>query len=506
MGGRVYLNLADNSCPEDLLGTSLPSSGNFSIRGVQPGAYTLNAWVDELGFGAQNASDGVFTLPQLVVTDSNLTAISVTPVPPAPVTLTSAPAITEGGGFGGGAYLAYTPIVGSGGTELATSYTVQWSTGSSFSTVVSSRSYAATGANGDAAWFVNSLTSGATYYFRAQGVVDGVAGPWSPVFGPVKIGTPSGGYTVSGTVSFTGTATGSLFVGFVDESTGKAYVGLFLSPASPQAYSVQVPAGPHYRVFALIDQNRDCMADTGDINDMNSGIVVAVAGNTTLNIAMPPPNTVTVMTQHYSWAGQGGTADSYALNFNVATADILPWRVSLLSGPNVLAPMDIGDCGACAGVPYDFWLNLGATAPQAGDTYTLQLLDPSASGGTFVSANAVVTAVVNAFATNLSPATGSGSGTTPTFSWTDPPNAGDYTYQFTLWDSNGNIIWQIPGSNASAGGFSSAITSIAWGTDPTGANNPPAAPSLTAGETYTWSIQVEDSNGNTAEMPVSYTP
>jgi hypothetical protein len=178
-----------------------------------------------------------------------------------------------------------------------------------------------------------------------------------------------------------------------------------------------------------------------------------------------------------------------------------------MSGPNVLAPMDIGNCGTCGSEPYNFWLDVATAVPQPGDTYVLQLLDPwVTSAGTFANANAVVSGVVNSFAGNLSPVTGTGAGTTPTFSWTDPPNAGNYTYQFTLWDPNGNVLWQIPGANAAAGGFSSAITSIAWGTDPTGANNPPSIPSLTAGEAYTWSIQVEDGNGNTAEMPVSYTP
>lgn len=93
-----------------------------------------------------------------------------------------------------------------------------------------------------------------------------------------------------------------------------------------------------------------------------------------------------------------------------------------------------------------------------------------------------------------------------TFSWTDPPNAGNYTYQFTLWDPDGNVLWQIPAANEATGGFSSAITSIAWGTDPTGANNLPSVPALTPGESYTWSILVQDANGNTAEMPVNFTP
>ena len=505
VGGRTYLSLSNQNCPQVVLGTSAIAATTFAIRGVQPGAYTLNAWVDELGYGAQNASDAAALISNLTAGYANLANVLVTPSAPTPPALTSAPGITSGGGFTGGVYLGYTPILDGNGMEQATSYTVQWSTSSSFSTIAGTRTYNAIGGSGATAWFINSLPSHSVYYFRAQGTVGTSAGPWSAPYGPVTTGAPSIGNTVSGTVTFAGTATGWLLVGFRDLNTGRAYVGLFLKPVSPQAYSVLVPTGSNYAMFALIDQNKDGMPDSGDINDMNASGAMAIAGNTTLNLTLPS-DTQTVTTEHLRLPNQNGWADSYGLNFNIGTANILPWRVSLLSGPNVLAPIDIGECSECGSQPFNFSLDIGPAVPNAGDTYTLQFLDPNAVTSAFSTGNAAVSGVVNSFPSNLSPASGTSSSTTPTFSWADPPDGAGYTYQFTLWDSSGNVLWQIPAAGSQSSGFSSAITSIAWGTDPTGAGNPPAVASLTAGETYTWSIQVIDSYGNTAEMPVSYQP
>lgn len=506
IGGRIYLNLSNNNCPQVILGTSVSTPTKFQIRGVQPGTYTLSAWVDELGYGAQNASDATAIVSNLAVGYANPANVFVTPSAPEQPTLTSAPGITSGGGFNGGAYLGYAPIIGSNGMEQATSYTVEWSTSSTFSTIVGTRTFNAIGGRGATAWFINGLQYSSVYYFRAQGVMGTAAGPWSAPYGPVTIAVPSTGNTVSGAVTFAGTETGPLYVGFRDLNTGKAYVGIFAKPVSPQTYSVLVPTGSNYAIFALIDQNKDGMPDSGDINDMNGNAVMAINGNTTVNLTMPAANTATVTTEHLRLPDQNGWADSFALNFDVGVADFLPWQVSLVSGPNVLVPIDIGECGNCGSQVFNFSLDIGPAVPNAGDTYSLQLSDSIGLNSGVLTADATVSGVVNSFPANLSPTTGVSSSTTPTFAWADAPDGASYTYQFTLWDSTGNPIWQIPAANSQSSGFSSAITSIAWGADPTGATNPPAVPSLTAGETYTWSIQVEDGNGNTAEMPVSYQP
>ena len=510
VGGRVSVRLVNTSCPAPAYGANIAGATGFTIRGVEPGNYTVQAWVDEIGYGAYNAQDATASLSGLIVTSANLTNVSVPVVQPPPVPLNAPPQIVFAGGYGGGVILGYLPVL-AGGVEQAAGYTVQWSATPNFASIAGSRNFTATGANGAVAWMINSLPSYSTYYFRAQGTTGNSAGPWSNVFGPVTVGVPQTGNTVSGTVTFPGAAKGPLYVGFRDLKTGKAYAQIILGAVSPQPYSIKVPAGANYAMFALLDQNGNCLTDAADVNGLGSAVPIAISANTTQNLVLPAGNQATVATQHFQIAGPNGPIDSYALSFDLPTASAVPLTVSLLSGPNVAAPFDLIGCMICLGQPLDFSVGLASTAPNPGDTYTLSIVDESSyvKPGWFsgpVISTASVTGVVNAFASGLSPATGSGAGATPAFSWADPPNASSYTYQFMLWDANGNVIWQIPGPGSASAGFSSAVTSISWGADPTGASNPPSVPALTPGATYTWSIAVQDAYGNFAESHVAFTP
>ncbi|MGA8043806.1 MAG: hypothetical protein WCA37_13475, partial [Terracidiphilus sp.] len=158
----------------------------------------------------------------------------------------------------------------------------------------------------------------------------------------------------------------------------------------------------------------------------------------------------------------------------------------------------------CNHPEYDYFINVNSAQPTAGDTYGFLV---TYSDGTSETVNTSVTGLVTAFATGLSPSGSVPGNTTPTFTWTDPASASSYTYQFFLNDNLGNTIWQIPGSNSNLNGFSSSITSIPWGTDPTGnSGNTPSVPNLTTGTTYNWQINVQDTNGNTAQQLVSFTP
>jgi Domain of Unknown Function (DUF928) len=113
-----------------------------------------------------------------------------------------------------------------------------------------------------------------------------------------------------------------------------------------------------------------------------------------------------------------------------------------------------------------------------------------------------VTTVLDSFVLSMSQT----AGTAPTFTWTAPttPPAG-YTYQFSLSDSNGNTIWQVPGNNSNVNGLPNSVTSLTWDVDPTDATNHPSLP-LTTGTNYQWMISVVDSNGNSAQLAKSFTP
>ena len=506
--GQVYLSLVNNNCGgNNGPGTSITAPGSFTIHGVSPGTYTLAAGMDILGYGATNASDPSGNASVTVGT-ANVTNANVAMGDPTAVTLSSGPKLKNANPINGGLIVNYKPITNSNGLELATSYTLQWSTSSTFSSVTGSKTFAATGGQGGAdIWIVSGLTNGAVYYLRAEGMAGSSTSSWSSIIGPYTVGAPTTGNTVSGTVTFTGTATGPLYVGFYDLNTNAVYADVIANPVSPQAYTVQVPSGTSYYFFGIIDQNNDGIIDPGDItntHDNANNQTTTVSGNATMNLTLQNANsTPMVTTQSIQSTNTSGTVTTYNLGLVVREGNKLPVAVQVLSGPNILIPVDVSMCTTCGTPQYDYYVGINGVQPNVGDTYSFKV---TYSDQTSETLSASVTAVLSAFPTNLAP-TGAGTSTTPTFTWTDPTNASSYIYQFYLWDQNGNTIWQIPGNNSKVSGFTSSITSITWGTDPTGdTTNTPTVTSLTSGATYNWSIAAQDANGNSAQTQVQYIP
>ena len=523
--GWTYLQLYSNNCSgcNNNLGTSiseaiLTSSGAFTIHGVAPGTYTLQAFMDNLGYGAQNASNPTGSVQNVTVTNAGLSGLAVALADPPAVTLGSAPNWKSSGGagaFSGGAFVSFQTIQNNG-IEMPASYTVEWSTSSSFSTVTGSKSFPATGGNNP--WIVNGLTNGTTYYFRAQGVAGSSTSAWSAASSATTIDPPTGGYAVSGTVTFAETATGPLYVGLYDQNTGNVYADVVGSktspPKSPVSYSVNVPAGSNYFLFGILDQNNSgLISGPGQVSNTggnNNTAPVVISGTTTdKNLILPSTSSAAaVMTQNSEQINQNGTSSNYSVGFNVNGLLKLPVAVEIAteSDAGVVIPADIAAGGFNGNADqFSFWTGLNGATPKAGDTYTLNVTYSDKSTQILT---VTVSAVLDAFATNLSPQ-GSGASLTPNFSWTDPAPAGSYTYQFWLCcnsNNNGNnTIWQIPNNNSNSNGFSSSITSITWGTDPTNPNNDlPPGFTLNGSTNYNWQIQATDIYGNSAQVQVSF--
>jgi len=506
--GRIYLALANSTCSGGgTVGTSISAKGSYSIRGVPPGTYTLYAFMDTVGYGAQNAADPSGSSAVTLAGTSNIGSQNVTLVDPSTVTLTSAPGFQTVTGFNTGAVALYNAIKNNG-VEAATSYTLQWSTTSSFTTIAGSKTFQAIGSNGSTVWFVNGLTDGSVYYFRAYGTSAGTAvGPYSATYGPVTIGAPSTGSAVSGSVSFPGSASGPMYVGLYNEYTSSVYVQYIANPASAQAYTVVVPnsASAIYQAVAVIDENNDGLIDAGDYQNTNSnGTGLSITAPTAnLNQTLPSGNSLaTVMTQHYS-------SGTYSFDLQVNTQAKLPVAVTLESssnsdGANVTGFMDIAQCGqngTSCGQGFQISFNLAAS-PTVGDTYFFNV---TYSDGTSEIITAAVTGVLNSFATNLAPTTGTSTSTTPTFTWTAPvcTLCSTYAYQFYISPTSGGQSWGVPNNGD---GLPYTTTSVVWGVDPSDAGNTPSPSSLTLGTNYTWTITVLDSNGNQATTTASYTP
>lgn len=528
--GQVYVTLSNNNCSSSTLGTSiteaeLGSGGSFTIRGVPPGNYTVSAGMDIQGQGVPNADDPTSSLVSESVTNANVSGVSLALTDASLSAPTSAPGIQAITPIDQGVILSYKPITNSNNMEQVTSYTVEWSTSSSFSSP-SSATFPAIGTKATI-WILNnstsgisgSFTNGTQYYFRARGNVPAGSGPWTVWGGSsptaVTAGALSGSsyYSVSGTVTLPSgvTPTGPLYVGYFDMSHGAAYATEIASPSnsSPNAFTVSVPSGSNYFFFGILDQNKNGVVDIGDVTNVaqgngSSAAVSITSSMTGQNLTLSATNsTATVSTQNQMSTSSGGTSQSYGLNLSVRAGYKLPVAVTVVSGPNMIHPVDLASCSSCGHVQFNFSPNLGSAVPNVGDAYSFMV---TYSDGTTETLTSSVTAVLTAFATALSPSGSVPGQTTPTFSWTDPSSASSYTYQFNLTDNNGNTIWQIPGNNSNSGNFSSSITSITWGTDPTGANNPPSVSSLTSGVTYNWQIAVQDANGNQAVTQVDFIP
>lgn len=521
--GRIYvvLNNSNGNCSNTYFGTSLSSAGTWTIHGVAPGTYIAQAYLDPIGNGALNAADPSGASSSFSVSSAAVTGVSVAMSDPATVTLSSGPAIKGISAFNSGVLANYKPTTNSNGVETATSYTLQWSTSSSFATIAGSQTFTANGTHGPNIWFTNSstLTNGTAYYFRAYATSAGTAQSPYTVYAnnPVTIGAPAGSNSVSGSVTFSQTPTGPLYVGFYNTSTGVFYGEYFASPVSPQAFTVQVPTStsPYYFV-AFLDQANKGEFTAGVAANFTNGSQnppeVTISGNVTgQNATVLNGNAVaSVTTSNFKSITSSGTSQTYAIQLNANQVTKLPVSLQLATssnsdGANLPTPLDIGACSfaqnGCGGSGFQFYQSLNSTSPTVGDTYTFNV---TYSDGTTGTLTGTVTTVLNAFATNLSPTTGVSTSTTPTFTWTDPANASNYTYQFSICCYN-NTIWQVPGQNSNSNGFSSSITSLTWGVDPTDGSNTPTT-SLSTGTTYSWQIQVQDTNGNSATTQVNYQP
>jgi hypothetical protein len=532
--GQIYLALVPaTSCGAGGVGTSVFAPGSFTIRGVPPGSYTLQAWMDlsALANGEQNTSDPSGSTP-IALTTANLTGQSVTITDNTPATVPSAnPGINAITPTDQGVAISYKAIT-SNGVEAATSYDIQWSTDPTFSTATATYTFKAVG-TGSNVWILNNgtagiatspFTNGQTYYFEARARnAEGPASGWTVYGGSTPIGIAIGASTtgnqVQGTITIPAgiTPTGPLYVGYYNQSTNTVYGTRIAAPGSSNPYTVYVPtdANNDYVFFEILDQNNDGLIDAGDVANTNSQNLtpISISGPlTSQDLTLSTANsTAVVSTQFYQLVSLTSTTSGYNLNFDVEEGNKLPVAVTLMSGPNVINPVDISNyCPGCGSVQFQYHVPLNGNTPTVGDTYTFKVTYSDSSSDTETITNAVTgwngTAnLVDASAAPSGLSPNDQDGLDPSFSWTDPSQDSADIFSFSLFDPSGNTVWQVPGPNSNVDGFPSSITSLSWGVDPTdSSNNLPSGFFLTSSTQYSWQVQAQDSNGNQALTSVTF--
>jgi hypothetical protein len=502
LSGGIRLRVHDASCTSyctNYASIYLPDPGApftnvpFTIRGLRPtgayntpGQYVVQAFIVNVPSRAINASDprgnsaafsttagtNVTTGADIIITDQS---------PAAPATM-AAPGVAPGPSS---ALIQYDAPVDSSGKETAISYTLTYATDSGFTTGVTPVSIAAQGTN-QAVYILNGLTNSQQYWFKITATNGTGTSADSPVTGPVMIGDTTGSATVAGSVSFTGDATGhQMLVGVHSNTTGAVYYTTVSSPVSPQSYSVSgIPDGD-YDNFAIIDMNDDNKINTGDITNVNDqqapsitvsgGAVTVGTGNITLSSAN---SSVQINTDHQS----DGSSDNYALILSNTDGIKRIRNLTMVAGPDLSVPFDLGPHR------YDgLGIPLGTVSPTVGTNIYTFLAEYS--DGTKQTLKVSVAPVANFFAQSLTAVTtGAGTTSAPQFTWMAPISPPSfYTYSLNLYGTGTN--WSYP----SDGDMPSSQTSVVYNVD---GNASPNAPLSTG--TYYWTIQVRDSNGNSA--------
>jgi hypothetical protein len=510
--GRTFIRVfSSNSCQgggcSGAAGTSLataPSSTgtSYTVRGLQNGTYIVLAEIDSLGNGTPNSSNAWGSSGTITVSSSDFSGANITltdpatPTPVAPSGLTIAPGATF-------ALVQYNQnnsnaLQDNNGREIATSYKVYWGTDVNATNGAGSpATFAAHGTNSDKSYIVRNLASG-TWYFKMSALVGTTESAAStPVKAVLAAGT--GAFTVSGAVTFPGTATGPLYVGLFDGQNSVIYGKEILTPySSGVTYSITgVPAG-NYQAFAIVDQNNNGLIESSDISNVSNNNggppALTVSGNiTSNNIALTSAvSTMVVTTNHQQ---SNGSNDSYGINFNLSWGTKRPVAMTLISGPNAALPWDMT---VDSNNGFGIGLQNGAV-PLVGDTYQFT---GTYSDGSALNLTATVTAVLNSFAQSMAMQTTSlGSVTVPLLTWVTPVSTpSPYTYQVGLNATSGsvNVNWNDHGGKNS-NGLPSGTTSVLFNAD--GSANVSSLPTST---NYNWFVQVQDDIGNSSQENQAY--
>lgn len=492
--GPIYLRVYNNSgggctnCSASA-GTLIAAPGAYTIRGLQNGnSYFITAERDTLGTGAPNTNNPSGSLTTATISGANLTGQNITitdPSAPAPVT----PTIQSVAPGNGSAFILYSPPKDTNQKEIATSYNIYWGTdiGATTGTPVTFT------AQGDKqnVYVLSGLTDTNALYVKMSAFVGATESALSAASTPVTIGATTGIYTVSGTVTFPVTATGPMLVGLF--SNGGIYFKRYTNPVSPLSYSIAGVPNGSYQAFAVLDMNGNGVIDAGDLSNTNGNTPsITVNGNniTGNNLTLSSAATATVNTDHQF----DGAIHNYNLNLGINDGIKRSVAVTLISGPNVAVPFDMGaDTGNNT---MNVWLN--TTVPTVGDNYVFKV---TFSDGTTQNITGSVTGVLgtNAIAQSLATVTNGASGSStsvPLLTWAAPATPpASFTYRLNLYGSDAN--WNYPKDN----GMPSTTTPLQVLYN---ADSRASISSLTLGIIYTWQVQVRDANRNTATRSTTY--
>ncbi len=456
-------------------------SGAYTIRGLQNGSYSVSAFIDTLGTGQPNVSaDPSGSSATVNINSSNVTTGANITLTDPTVSTPQAPSLQGAEPGNGSAFVFYNASTDNNGNETATSYQISWGTDTNASNG-GTKVFAAQGTNATIA-VVTNLTNGSALYFKLLATNSAGSSAYSAVTTPVTIGAPTGNNTVSGTVTFGGTASGPMYVVMhPPHGNGGIYFTVVGSHASPPvsgaSYSVTgVPSGD-YQVAVIIDNDNSGAISAGDfVYGINGGApTFAVSGPTAKDVVFSSANaTALVLTNYFI----GGGGSGYGISPEAVSGTKQIANITVFAGPNLAVPLDMGyDSNNGNNVQ----LANGSIAPISGQSYGFFL---TYTDGTTQILSGSVSAVMGPdnVAQNLVASSASGADT-PTFSWSAPATLPALLpFDYSVQNLGGNSIHVL--SNATSVDLATIGKTLQPGT-------------------YDWQVQVTDALGNSAQAQVS---
>jgi len=237
--GPIYLRVSSGctGCSPET-GTRIAltvGSGAYTIRGLQSGSYEVIAEMETPGTSTPNATNPAGVSASVIVAAANVTGVNIAlldPTPPAAVAPTGLQVFPSGGM----AMIFWQPHEDANGAETASAYKIYWGT----DPAASNGAPITVNAQSNGSYLQSDLTDGTGYYYKVSALVGATESAPSAVAGPITIGATTGANTVSGTVTFPGTATGPMLVAVIDYNNGnfKYCFTRIMNPVSPQSYSI----------------------------------------------------------------------------------------------------------------------------------------------------------------------------------------------------------------------------------------------------------------------------
>lgn len=508
--GRVYLvanggssgsySLWNVGVSTTLTGSSGSYSGSFTIRGAGIGGYPVKAYLDSTGTGIQHDSDpaGIIYLPNVT---GDTTGINITLTDPTPATLAAPTNV--------GAIIAqnntanlvnWSPPRNSSGLEIPVKYNIYWSSAGSDASIVSSKLNIP--ANGNGMWIHAGATT--AYYYKVVAVSSTGSTETS---GWTQAGSlPSGSYSISGTVTYTGVTPTNKPLGLaaLDENGRPYFVGYANPAANSQSFTIpNLPAGK-YGIQGFIDMNNNGIDDAGDLRIKESaGVRVTITNANLSGIAVNLPTTNAVLqarTSHtlYGETGADNSGEQFQYRLLVTPQLKTPINAALTSAPSsgsgyVVTPVDLGNSYENGRLE----LNIqNLKKAQAGDSYTVTVYYLEGGSDAYT---VLTTAPYNSPPWPLAPifpvpyndlTKGTTNGS-PVFSWLPPATPPGTWYSYAIWlqDINYNQLF-------STDNLASTITS--YNTSDDGFTLP------TATGAYGWTLTAMDANDNEIQYQAGF--